>query len=1083
MRLNNLFMGLLMIVFISCQNTANVSIENVHFTMAVLSPEQTGITFENKLEDRSDLNIIEYLYYYNGGGVSVGDINNDGLEDLYFTANQLPDKLYLNQGNLKFKDISKEAGIDQSSSWSTGVSMQDVNNDGYLDIYVCKVGAFNSLKGHNQLYINNGDLTFTESAKKMGVAFSGFSTQAAFLDYDKDGDLDFYLLNHNIHSVRSYGNARNRTDLDSLAGDRFYENKIDETGSFIDVTQYSKIYSSPLGYGLAIGVSDFNEDGWPDLYIGNDFHENDYLYLNNQDKSFTEGIETAVNHTSRFTMGVDIADLNNDGFSDIFTTDMLPFDPKILLKSGGEDSDKIARIKEKYGFKTQYARNHMHINKGNNTFSDLALMTKTFASDWSWGVLLADFDNDGWNDIFIPNGIVKRPNDLDYINYLSNTNFGEFEKSKKEEMRRKVIEEMPTLKIPNLLIKNKGALNFESVENSPIGIAGYTTGAAYSDLDNDGDLDLIFNNINAPAQILENQAQANNSIQLILNNSKDYPQLLGTKVLYFSEGNQYLRTYQTIRGFQSSSSHKLLLTVPFRSKIDSIHVVWPHNKKTIVRFPKDNILKLSPSSDDSSIIPINKKSKFTIKEFPFRHIENTYYDEDKELLIPERLSQEGPASIYSDFNKDGIKDFFIGGAKEQPAQVLFGTPNGTFKNKFIPDFERDRGFEDVAVSSFDIDRDGDLDLYVGSGGNQEVSPNPSLEDRIYVNDGKGIFKRAPIQLPQTNTGCIEIADFDNDGYPDYFIGSRNITGAYGLTPNSFIVQNENGIAMKILDRKQWGMISDAKWVDLNKDDFLDLVLVGDWMPVTVLINNDGKSFENKTLEYGLSNTYGLWNTVEIFDFDQDGYPDIIAGNSGINSKWHPTIERPVKLYLDDFDQNQQADPVIIYPYGNLNIPFATKDKLAAQLPFVKKRFTQYKDFAKVSSIKSLLGKNEEEILQTKQLNELRSMIFLNQNGNRFDNQPLPPIAQQSSIESFSINKSNGDIAFVGNSKSWVVELGSSLANSGGILKAYDPNTNTYESFESFPLPIGTVGKSIEQLPNSDYVIIVNNGNAYKISAN
>ena len=415
--------------------------------------------------------------------------------------------------------------------------------------------------------------------------------------------------------------------------------------------------------------------------------------------------------------------------------------------------------------------------------------------------------------------------------------------------------------------------------------------------------------------------------------------------------------------------------------------------------------------------------------------------------------------------------------------MLFGTSNGTFKNKFIPDFERDRGFEDVAVSSFDIDRDGDLDLYVGSGGNQEVSPNPSLEDRIYVNDGKGIFKRAPIQLPQTNTGCIEIADFDNDGYPDYFIGSRNITGAYGLTPNSFIVQNENGIAMKILNRKQWGMISDAKWVDLNKDDFLDLVLVGDWMPVTVLINNDGKSFENKTLEYGLSNTYGLWNTVEIFDFNQDGYPDIIAGNSGINSKWHPTIERPVKLYLDDFDQNQQADPVIIYPYGNLNIPFATKDKLAAQLPFVKKRFTQYKDFAKVSSIKSLLGKNEEEILQTKQLNELRSMIFLNQNGDRFDNQPLPPIAQQSSIESFSINKSNGDIAFVGNSKSWVVELGSSLANSGGILKAYDPNTNTYESFESFPLPIGTVGKSIEQLPNSDYVIIVNNGNAYKISAN
>ncbi len=1072
-----------MIVWISCHNSTEVAFENPHFTMAVLTPEQTGITFENTLQDTADLNIIEYLYYYNGGGVTVGDINNDGLEDLYFAANQLPDKLYLNQGNLKFKDISKEAGIDQSSSWSTGVSMQDVNNDGYLDLYVCKVGAFNSLNAHNQLYLNNGDLTFTEAAQKMGVAFSGFSTQAAFLDYDKDGDLDFYLLNHNIHSVRSYGNAKNRVDIDSLAGDRFYENKINETGGFIDVTQEANIYSSPLGYGLAVGVSDFNEDGWPDLYIGNDFHENDYLYLNNQNGSFTESIDTAVNHTSRFTMGIDIADLNNDGLLDLFTTDMLPFDPKILLKSGGEDSDKIARIKERYGFKTQYARNHMQINQGNATYADLALMTKTFATDWSWGVLLADFDNDGWNDIFIPNGIVKRPNDLDYINYISNTNFSAFENSKKEALRKKVIEEMPTLKIPNLLIKNKGELTFETAEHSPIGTPGYTTGAAYSDLDNDGDIDLILNNLNAPAQILENQVQSTTSQQLILQPSMDYPQLLGTQVRYYSKGKTYLRAYQNVRGFQSSSSHKLLLTVADDTKIDSIQILWPHQKKVIIQFPKDKVLCVSPSINDEAISPLQKESKFKIKKFPFRHIENTYYDEDKEVLIPERLSQEGPAMIYDDFNQDGINDFFIGGAKEQPAQVLIGSKNGTFKNKFIPDFERDRGFEDVAVSAFDIDRDGDLDLYIGSGGNQEISPNPNLEDRIYVNDGTGIFKRAPIQLPQTNTGCIAIADFDNDGYPDYFIGSRNITGAYGLTPNSFIVQNENGIAMKILDRKQWGMLKDAKWVDLNKDTFLDLVLVGDWMPVTILINKKGELFENKTLEYGLADTYGLWNTVEIFDFNQDGYLDIIAGNSGINSKWQPTVKQPVTLYLDDFDENQQADPIIFYPYGKIEIPFAGKDKLTSQLPLVKKRFASYKEFAEVATVKSLVGKNEEDILQTKKLTELRSLIFLNQQGTSFTSQALPPIAQQSSIESFSIDQSNGDIAFVGNSNSWVVELGNSLANSGGILKAYEATTNSYEGFESFPLPLGTVGKHIQRLHNGDYVIIVNNGNSYQITSN
>ncbi len=1065
----------------ACNTSPEAPVVNSHFDMEIVKPERSGIDFQNQLVDTPELNIIEYLYYYNGGGVSVGDVNNDGLDDVYFAANQGPDKLYLNLGNMHFQDISERAGLNQSTSWSTGVSMQDVNNDGFLDIYVCKVGQFNSLQAHNELYLNNGDLTFTEVASALNVDFSGFSTQAAFLDYDRDGDLDLYLLNHNIHTVRSYGNTKARNVSNALAGDRFYENKINERGGFEEVTTATGIYSSALGYGLAVGVADFNEDGWPDLYIGNDFHENDYLYLNNGDKTFTESIEKFTNHTSRFTMGVDIADLNNDGHLDLFTTDMLPYDPKILLKSGGEDSDQVARIKERYGFRPQFARNHMQINNGNNTFSDFALQTKTFATDWSWGVLLADFDNDGWNDIFIPNGIVKRPNDLDYINYLSNSNFSQFEQTKKEQARKNIIDEMPTLKIPNLLIRNKGNLQFERVEKSAVGTAGYTTGAAYSDLDNDGDLDLILNNINAPAEILENKTKQNKSLVLTLKANASCPNVLGTKLVLFSEGNPSVKELQTIRGFQSSSSAKIHFGLPSAANIDSLIVAWPNG--TIQRFENISESKrtLSPSSNSTlSKVMSAPKKQFDLMPFPYRYNENSYFDEDKELLIPERLSQEGPAVLYADLNQDQIKDFFIGGASKQPAQILLGTPQGTFKNQFVPDFDRDRGFEDVAVAPIDIDRDGDLDLYVGSGGNELISPNPQYEDRIYINNGQGLFKRAPISLPQTNTGCVAIADFDNDNNPDYFIGSRNITGAYGLTPKSFIVQNEAGRAMKMIAREQWGMITDAQWVDLNQDNYLDLVLVGDWMPITVLINKEGKTFENQTKAYGLDQTQGLWNTVLVDDFNNDGKLDIVAGNAGLNTKWEAYPDKPIYLYLDDFDNNQQADPILFYAYGNSYIPFATKDKLAAQMPPIKKRFTTYNDFAEVNTIEALVGKTSESILQTKIVVELRSMLFLNKEGISFEAHPLPAEAQKSSIEDFSYNATSGALSFVGNSNSNVAELGPSMGNPGGVFTQFAFDNQNFTAFQQFPLPLNTVAKKIITLDNGNFVVITHNDTSYML---
>ena len=491
-------------VVLNCDRSPQAKPHQIPLT--ALPAEQTGITFENNLVYKDNINILEYLYYYNGGGVAIGDINNDGLEDIFFTANQGSDKLYLNQGNLTFKDITTEANIYTDNSWSSGVAMEDVNNDGYLDIFVAKVGNHKGLQAHNILYLNNGNGTFTENSRQLGLDFSGLSTQPAFIDYDRDGDLDLYLLNHAVHTVRSYGTTKKRLEEAPLSGDRFYENRLNEAeASFVDVTETSGIYSSPLGYGLAVRVADINRDGWPDLYVGNDFHENDFVYLNQKDKTFKEAVKETISHSSRFTMGVDIADLNNDGLLDIFSTDMMPNQAEIFLKSGGEDTDKVDRIKKDFGFEPQLAHNNLQLQNKNGSFSEVSLMADVYATDWSWSVLLADFDNDWNNDIFISNGIVKRPNDLDYINYISDIKFASYAREEQNELRKEIIAEMPTLKIPNVLFKNKGNLKFSALEDSFLGAPSFSNGAAFSDLDNDGDLDLVVNNINEKASLYENK--------------------------------------------------------------------------------------------------------------------------------------------------------------------------------------------------------------------------------------------------------------------------------------------------------------------------------------------------------------------------------------------------------------------------------------------------------------------------------------------------------------------------------------------------------------------------------------------------
>jgi hypothetical protein len=980
--------------------------EKTEPTLFELVPsKQSGIEFVNNVRDTEQFNIIDYLYFYNGGGVAIGDINNDGLADIYFSSNQQPNKLYLNKGNFTFEDITEKAGVEGAGNWKTGVTMVDINLDGYLDIYLCGVGRYKNFNGFNQLFINNGDLTFTESAKVYGLDFQGLSTHSIFFDYDRDGDLDMYLLNHSVHSTRSYGNVNLRYQTDSLAGDRLYKNTFRETGRvfFEDVSRQAGILSSQIGYGLGVAVSDLNRDGYPDIYVSNDFHENDYLYINQRDGTFREESKVSLAHSSRFSMGNDVADINNDGWPDIISLDMLPREESIIKSSAGEDSYEVYKFKLSYGYGKQVSRNALQINhgpidSGRVVFSDIAQVAGIEATDWSWTPLAADFDGDGWKDLFVANGILRRPNDLDYINFFSTDSA--------QSSSLALAGKMPEGRVSNFIFQNRGGVFFEDKTNAwGLYVPSLSNGAAYGDLDNDGDLDLVVNQMNGPALIYRNQATTPFvALRLQADALVGNPRAVGATVEVTTGQTSQVQTLMPSRGFCSSSDYRLSFATLGADTVQ-VAVRWPDGavsrhtvggSQALLQYRAE-----AEGRDEAMPAPWLQPAAAV----PFRHREDDFNAFNREALIPHMLSTLGPALAVADIDGDGDDDVFVGGGKGQPGQIFLQTASRIFRPVAPRVFEADAAAEDVAAVFFDADGDGDPDLVVAAGGQEEMQNVSLLQPRLYLNDGRGKFSKSESAFANVflHASCVRPCDYDGDGDIDLFIGSPVMPFLYGMSPVSFLLNN-NGKGVFSPDaawlgtstfnnptRVRPGMVKDAAWADVNGDQRPDLVLAGEWMPITILIQQADHTFSNQTDSYGLTRSTGWWNAIEVGDFDGDGDPDFVVGNLGLNSRVKATPEKPLVMYLGDFDSNGASDHILVYYNGDKSYPFASRDQLVKQIPSLKKKFLRYSDYRAVN-LEDIITPAQKGNSAMMQVECLTSSYFRNEGG-RFVRFDLPVEAQ------------------------------------------------------------------------------------------
>ena len=938
-------------VFLSCTPSAD--------KMFTLMPSSvTGINFINPLQETEQFNVLNYGYLYNGGGVAIGDINNDGLSDIYFTGNMVGSRLYLNQGNFKFKEIAQRAGVFAEGLWNTGTTMADVNGDGLLDIYVCRSAAKSPSKRKNLLFINNGDLTFTEKAKEFGVDDSGYTTQGAFFDYDRDGDLDLYILNHSTQEYAGLGkiSRHHKKQKNKAYSDKLMRN---DNGKFVDVSDQSGLISNILGFGLGIAISDINNDGWLDLYISNDYNEQDYLYLNNTDGTFSENLEDYIGHVSLYSMGSDIADINNDGLTDIMTLDMLPEgNHRIKMTSGPDNFEKLSHL-DRNGFYHQTMRNMLQLNRGGNYFSEIGQFSGVSNTDWSWASLFTDLDNDGYKDLFISNGYRKDYTNMDFMNYIVQEKLNE-RRTKQKTKLTELIQKMPSTVEENYTYKNNGNLTFTKM-NKDWGIDQKTlsNGAAYVDLDNDGDMDLVVNNIDEKAFIYRNNSEKfsqNNYLKIALKGLGKNTMGIGAKVKITAGKMTQTQELLNTRGYQSSVDLNLNFGIGKSKTIDQVEVVWPNQKKQIITAVQPN-QKLTLFQKDAKLdVNRNNASKTKlfeeVKAIDFTHKENNYNDFKREIMLPHMLSTLGPKLAVGDVNGDGLEDAFIGGAKGTVGEIFLQTRSGGFVKSKKIDLEPDAASEDMGALFFDADGDRDMDLYVVSGGNEFEKTDPALKDRLYINRGNGNFVKSENNLPDfTSSGSVvKAADYDNDGDQDIFVAGRVLPNEYPYAPKSYLLNNNGKGVFKDVTQssanglQNIGMVSDALWTDFNGDNQLDLMLVGEWMPITLFENQNGV-FKNITEEVGFKDSNGWWNTITSGDFDQDGDMDYVAGNFGLNSQLKTSLEHPISIYAKDYDTNGSVDPILSCYDEGKNYPVFSKDDIQQQLTILKNRFVKYKEYA------------------------------------------------------------------------------------------------------------------------------------------